>query len=102
MSYLCTRSTTLKLSNALVKPPYIFKAIAQLLLQTHIESINLEWRKSALPLLPAIASLMVLVCVPRPINHHFQPDSLITQELVHLLVVESITRSSSKLVQSVF
>ena len=35
---------------------------------------------------------MALVRAPRLTNHHFQPDSLVTQELVLSLFVESITR----------
>ena len=39
---------------------------------------------------------------PRPTNHPFPPNSLIAQEVVLLFNVESVTRSSSQLVQSVF
>ena len=51
---------------------------------------------------PAIVSFMALTVCPRQMNHHFQPDLLITQELVPSLFVESITQSLLKLVQPVF
>ena len=44
---------------------------------------------------------MALVRVS-PMNLRFQSDSLITQELVPSLFVESVTQSSLKLVQPVF
>ena len=55
--------------------------------------------------IPKYQPLRVLWCPflhTRQTNHCFQPDSLITQELVPSLFVESITQSLSKLIQLVF
>ena len=95
---LYTRSTALKFVNAVAKAPcklslsyYSYSTF----LPRRINEPTMGWIGATVPKNQPLRALWRPFVRLKTTNHRYQPNSLVTQELIPLLHVESITRSSS-------